>query len=68
MVVDMPVNDESSKVSLNHNDQGATPDGGASCRDSVIGDLVSWRTPIAATFRSVLSAQQNGGESIIGGY
>jgi len=36
MVVAMPVNDESGKVSLKHDDQGATPDGGASCRDSVL--------------------------------
>jgi len=39
MVVAMPVSDESSKVSLNHNDQGATPDGGVSWRYSVSGDL-----------------------------
>ena len=39
MVVAMPVSDANSKVSLNHNDQDATPHGGASCCDSVIGDL-----------------------------
>jgi hypothetical protein len=39
MVVAMPVSDASSKVSLNHNDQGATPHGGASCCDGVIVDL-----------------------------
>jgi hypothetical protein len=39
MVVAMPASDASSKVSLNHNDQDATPHGGASCCDSMIGDL-----------------------------
>src|SRR6266481_6443179 len=38
-VVAMPVSDANSKVSLNHNDQDATPHGGASCCGSVIGDL-----------------------------
>src|SRR6266446_2165962 len=39
MVVAMPVSDASSKESLNHNDQRATPHGGASCCDSAIDDL-----------------------------
>jgi hypothetical protein len=39
MVVAMPASDANSKVNLNHNDQDATPHGGASCCDSVIGDL-----------------------------
>jgi hypothetical protein len=47
MVVAMPVSDASSKVSLNHNDQGATPHGGASCCDGVIVDLRWCIRPIA---------------------
>jgi hypothetical protein len=66
MVVAMAVSDANSKVSLNHNDQDATPHGGASCCDSVIGDL-HWYpdvSPSPVTFCSV-SVQQNRGERII---
>jgi hypothetical protein len=40
MVVAMPVSDARNKVSLANNDQGATPRGGASCCDSVIGTYI----------------------------
>ena len=67
MVVAMPVSDASSKASLNHNDQDATPHGGASCCDSVVGDL-HWYPGVSlspVTFCCVLSVQQNRGERII---
>jgi len=41
MVVAMLVSDASSKASLNHNDKGATPYGGASCYDSVMGTYIN---------------------------
>jgi hypothetical protein len=38
MILTMRTIDENREVSLNHKNQGA-PHGGASCRDSVLGDL-----------------------------